>query len=101
MNSPLSFPSLLLYRRIELGKRRCPHPPSAPVVRRRQTITQAAHRGYEIGAELAAQAADEYLDGVRIAVEVLAVDVLGQLGARHDLALVVHQGGQQAVFLGG
>ncbi len=57
--------------------------------------------GFDAGAELLAQAADEDLDGVGVAVEVLVVDVLGQLGARHHLVLVVHQVGDDLVLMGG
>ena len=43
------------------------------------------------GAELAAKPRDEDLDGVRIAIDVLRVDVLGQLALRDDAVAVVHQ----------
>src|SRR5690606_5459766 len=52
-------------------------------VGRRKAVSQAAHRVDHVGAELLAQPAYEYFDRVRIAVEVLIVDVLRQLGARN------------------
>src|SRR5215813_8271434 len=58
---------------------------------RRQTITEATDGGDVVGAELLAQAADEHLDRVRLAIEILVVDVLDQLRAGDDLALVVHE----------
>src|SRR3546814_17734039 len=42
---------------------------------------------------------DEHLDRVRIAVEILIVDMLDQLGTRYDLALVMEQIGQQFILL--
>ena len=44
-----------------------------------------------VGPELAPQPGDEDLDGVRVAIEALRVDVLGQLALRHHAALVVHE----------
>src|SRR3569623_212318 len=41
--------------------------------------------------QLLAQPADEHFDRIGVAVEVLVVEVLGQLGAAHHLALVVHE----------
>src|SRR5215475_16014114 len=58
---------------------------------RRQTVAETTDRRDVVGAELLAQAADEHLDRVRLAIEVLVVDVLDQLRARDDLALVVHE----------
>src|SRR6185503_1649968 len=49
-----------------------------------QPIPQPAFGQDAVGADLAAQAADKHLDGVRIAVEVLVVDVFDQLGAGND-----------------
>ena len=53
------------------------------------------------GAELPAQAGDEDLDGVRVAVEVLRVDVFGQLGLRDDAVAVVHQVREHAELVAG
>src|SRR5918996_4351322 len=70
-------------------------------IRRTDAVAESARRLDHVDAELPAQAADEHLDGVGIPVEVLVVQMLGQLGARHDPARMVHQIGEQAVFLGG
>ena len=42
-------------------------------------------------AELPPQPRDEDLDGVRVAIEALRVDVLGQFRLRNDAAAMVHQ----------
>ena len=57
----------------------------------RNAIAEAADRLDDRGAQLAPQPRDEHLDGVRVAVEILRVDVLGQLALRHDAVAVVHQ----------
>ena len=46
---------------------------------------------HDIDAELLAQAPDEHLDGVGVAVEILVVEMFDELGARHDPALVMHE----------
>ena len=51
--------------------------------------------------ELPPQARDEHFDGVRIAIEALRVDVLGQLALRHDATAMVHQVGQHAELVAG
>ena len=52
-------------------------------------------------AELPPKPRDEHLDGVRVAVGVLRVDVLRELGLRHDAAAVVHQVRQHAELVAG
>jgi hypothetical protein len=64
-------------------------------------IAQAAHRFDERGVEFAAETGDEYFDGVGIAIEILRVDVLGELGSRDNLAAAVHQIGEHAEFVAG
>src|SRR6478735_12822686 len=66
-----------------------------------EAVTEATDGGDDIGTQLLADAGDEHLDGIRIAVEVLVVDVLDQLGAGDDLAIVVHEVAEQLVFLRG
>src|SRR5690242_18587996 len=66
-----------------------------------QPIARSAHRLYYIHGYFLAQAANEHLDRVRVAVEVLLVEVLDQLRARHDAAVVVHHVGEQAVLVRG
>ena len=51
--------------------------------------------------ELLADARHEHFDGVGIAVEILVVDMLDELGPADHLALVVHEVGQELVFLRG
>ena len=61
-----------------------------------EKIAEAAHGLDDVDAELLAQAADEHLDGVRIPVEILVVEVLGQFAPRDDAAGMVHQIGRAA-----
>src|ERR1700730_9382063 len=73
----------------------------ACIGRRRQQITEAAHGLDDLDAELLANAADEHLDGVGIAVEILIVEMLDQFGARYHAARMVHQVRQQPVLMRG
>src|SRR5215210_6347988 len=73
----------------------------ARIVWGREEITETAHGLDDVDAELLADAADKHFDGVGIAVEVLVVEMLDQFGARNDPPGMVHQIGQQAVFMGG
>ena len=68
---------------------------------RREQITEAAHGLDHVDAELLADAADEHLDGIEVAVEILVVEMLDQFGARHHAAGVMHQIGQQPVLVRG
>jgi hypothetical protein len=61
----------------------------------------ARARSDDVHAELLAQPADEDLDGVGVAVEVLIVEMLRQLAPGDDAAHVVHEVGQEPVFVGG
>ncbi|GCC46815.1 hypothetical protein chiPu_0030797, partial [Chiloscyllium punctatum] len=69
--------------------------------RRRQHVAEAANRLDDIDFQLLADAADEHLDGVGVAVEVLVVEMLDQLGARNHPPGVVHQIVEQIVFVRG
>ena len=69
--------------------------------RRRQQIAEPAHGLDDVDVELLADAADEHLDGVGVAVEILVVEMLDQFGARHHAPGVVHEIGQQPVFVRG
>src|ERR1700722_1040417 len=73
----------------------------ARIARRGEQIAEPAHGLDHVDAELLADAADEDLDGVRVAVEILVIEMLDQLGARDDAAGVVHQVGEQAVLVRG
>lgn len=56
-----------------------------------EAITESAH-GFDVGGpELAPQARDENLHGVRVAIEILCVDVLGEFGARDHATGMMHQ----------
>src|ERR1700730_13734664 len=68
---------------------------------RAEQIAQAADGLNDVDAELLADAADEGLDGVGIAVEILVVEMRDQLGARDHAAGMVHQIGEQPVFVRG
>src|SRR6185295_5168399 len=63
-----------------------------------ETIAETAHGLNQIGVELLAQAADKHLDRVGVAIEILLIEMFDQFRARHDLALVMGEIGQQAVF---
>src|ERR1051325_2678486 len=63
-----------------------------------ETIAQTAHGLDQVGVEFLAQAADEHLDRIGVAVEILLIEVLDEFGARHDLSLVMGKIGQQTVF---
>src|SRR5689334_5891202 len=67
----------------------------------RQQISKAADRLDDVDLELLADAADEYLDGVGVSIEVLVVEMLDELRARDHAAGVMHQILQQAVFVRG
>src|ERR1700749_5317876 len=68
---------------------------------RRQQISEAPDGLDDVDIQLFADAADEHLDGVGVAVEVLVVEMLDELGARDHAAGVVHQIGQQAILVRG
>src|SRR5712691_1386803 len=69
------------------------------IARRREQIAEPAHGLDDVDAELLADAADENFDGVGIAVEILIVEMLDQLAARYHAAAVMHEIGEQAVFV--
>ena len=64
-------------------------------------VAEAARGLDDVDAELLAQPADEDFDRVGIAVEVLLVEMLDDLGARDDAAGVMHQIGQEPVLVAG
>src|SRR3982751_1791311 len=68
---------------------------------RGEKITEPAHGLNHVDAELLANAADENLDRVGIAIEVLIVEMLDQFRARHHAAGMMHQIGEQPVFVRG
>src|SRR4051794_3491546 len=66
-----------------------------------QEVTESTYGLDHIHAELLADAADKDLDRVGVAIEVLVVEMLYQFGPRHHAAGVVHEIGQQPVFVRG
>src|SRR6188508_1514701 len=66
-----------------------------------EAVAQAPDGGDDVGPQFLADARHEHLDRVRIAIEILIVDMLDQLGAADDLALVMEQIGQELVLLRG
>src|SRR5689334_13344165 len=62
-----------------------------------QRIAKPAHRLNKARVQLLAQAADEDLDRVGVAVEILVVEMLHQFGARYNLAAMMRKIGQQPV----
>src|SRR5262247_3811084 len=71
------------------------------IARWSEQIAKPAHGLDDIDAELFANAADEHLDGVGVAVEVLVVEMLDQFAARYHAAGMVHQIREQPVFVRG
>ncbi len=64
-------------------------------------VAEAAHRLDQIAAELAPDAPDKHLDRIGIAIEILIVEMLDQLGAGDDAALVVHEIGEEPILVRG
>ena len=65
------------------------------------TGSRARARCDQRGSEFAPEPRHEHLHRVRVAVGVLAVDVLGQLALRDDPSAVVHQVGEDAELMAG
>ena len=59
-------------------------------IRWREQIPEATHGLDDFNPEFFADAPDEYFNRVRVAVEVLVVEMLNQLGARDHAASVMH-----------
>src|SRR5258708_39431074 len=55
----------------------------------------------DLDSEFLADASDDHFDGVRVAIEILVVEMLDQLGAGNHAAGVMHQIGKQPVFVAG
>src|SRR5215207_1319303 len=65
----------------------------------RNAISQAADSLDQRRAELTPQPRDEHFNRVRVAIEVLRVNVLGQLALRYDAVAMVHQVRQHPEFV--
>src|SRR5690606_10915194 len=59
-------------------------------------IAEAPDRLDHAGRQLSPQSRHEDLDRVRVALEVLRIELFRELGARYDFALAVQQAGEQA-----
>src|SRR5437867_3034464 len=73
----------------------------ARIARRRQEIAEPPDGLDDVDPHLLADAADEHLDRVGVTVEVLIVEMLHELGARHYAARMVHQIRQQPILVRG
>src|SRR4029078_12751204 len=71
------------------------------IVRVREAVAEPADSLDEIDGELLAEAPDEHLDGIGVAVEILLVEMLDQLGARDDALTVQHEISEHAIFVRG
>src|SRR5687768_16917817 len=69
------------------------------ILSRPDPISHATHGLDQVDAELLSQAPYEHFDGVRIPIEVLVVEMLGELRPRHHFARVVHQVLEHLVFV--
>src|SRR5205823_14826380 len=78
-----------------------PRPPPPPPLFPYTTLFRSPHGLDRVCSELPAQSRDEDLHGVGIAVRTLGVNVIGQLGRRHDAAAVVHEVRQHAILVTG
>ena len=61
--------------------------------RKGNAITEAAHRMNDIGWDFSAQAPNKNFDGIRIAIEILLIEMIDKLRARDHSRLMVHQVG--------
>src|SRR5581483_9614860 len=66
-----------------------------------ETIAEPAHGLDDIDGKFLAQPPDEHFDGVRVAIEILLVEMLDELGAGDDAVPVQHEIGEHAVFVAG
>src|SRR3954464_7379559 len=71
------------------------------IARRSEEIAKSPHGLDDVDAELLANAPDEDFDGVGIPIEVLVVEMLDQLAARHHAAGMVHEIREQTIFVRG
>src|SRR5262249_39277866 len=73
----------------------------ARLARRSEEIAEPANRLYDVDAQLLANSPHEYFDRIGITVEILIVEMLDELRARHHAPGMMHKIGQQAVFVRG
>src|SRR5688572_33376888 len=67
----------------------------------REPVAETADGLDHFRRNLLPEATDEHLDGVGVAIEVLLVEMLDELGAGDHALVVVHQVGKQAVLMRG
>src|SRR5680860_502593 len=72
-----------------------------PIFLVREAVAQPPDSRDEVDGKLLAQASDEHLDRVRVAVEILLVEMLDELGARDDALPVQHEIMEDPVFVRG
>src|SRR5215510_15804818 len=70
-------------------------------IRWREQISEATHSLNDFDAKFLADTPDEHFHGIRVAIEILIVKVLDQFRARYDAAGMMHQVGEQPVFVAG
>src|SRR5262245_26850161 len=68
----------------------------APLSLRSDSVTESTHGFDERRADFPSQPGDEDLDGVRVAFEVLRVDVLREFALRNQAPSVMHKVGENA-----
>src|SRR5258706_5110112 len=66
-----------------------------------QPVAEAANGLDQVTWNLLAQSADEHLDRVAVTIEILIVEMLDELRTRHHPAVMMHQIGQEAIFVRG
>src|SRR6266545_7144653 len=71
------------------------------IARVREAVAEPADSLDEIDGKLLAQAPDEHLDGIRVPVEILLVEMLDKLGAGDHAAPMQHEISEHAIFVGG
>src|SRR5215510_5881768 len=67
----------------------------------REPVAQAANGLDHVGWDFLAQPPDEHLDGIGVAIKILLIKMLDQLGARDDAIVMVHQVGEQPILVRG
>src|SRR5258707_5699143 len=63
-----------------------------------KAIAKSTHRLNEICVQLSSQPAHEHFDGIRVAIEILIIQMLDQLGTGDDPPLVVGKIGEQPIL---
>src|SRR5258708_6058438 len=63
-----------------------------------KAIAKSTHRLNEISVQLPSQAPNEHFDGIRVAIEILIIQMLDQFGSGDNPALVVGQVGEQPIL---